>query len=817
MRDWSPRHSAKKPLTKTMSVKFAGTNSPRRRFHVPGMAGERSGISALQDERKEQVVQLRLCKVARIASICFMAASWLVVSLTMAASGTHAPGKRPVTVADVIAMTRVAESAGSNSWQEGAPISSPNGKHVAVVLRKGNLKRNTNVYSLFVLERNAVLRHPAKKLLVSFSSSSNRAAVKQLTWRSDNDSILFLGERPGQLTQLYEIRSSTRRLTRLTNHSTNVTSYSAAASGGTIVYATERPRRNLVAEDIRKHGFHVPENIDLSELIEGHILDGASDRYELFVRGERPGKYQPLKVSGRLLFPELRLFVSPDGKHLAIRTLVRQVDPSWKDYEDSVLQMVMNKNLPEGSVTFVERYELVDLERAAARALIDAPIGYSGSELMWSPDSQSVIVTGVHLPLDVSEPKSREARQAGTFVAEVKIAGGEIIEVTDRNLKLVGWDPQTGLWKFETRQEHNKVGEPPPPEYFRKRQGAWSSVGNVSQVPRDTGPEIIVEEDLNQPPRIVAESRGTNRRAVIVDLNPQFASLSFGKVEDLRWSDAAAHEFRGGLYLPANYQPGKRYPLVIQTHGYHSHEFWIDGPYTTAFAAQPLASKGIAVLQLPELAAGTSAEGDQNMRVVESAIDFLDRKGMIDRARVGLIGFSRTCYHVKYALTQSKIHFAAASVTDGVDAGYLQYAIFANESPYNAADAETLVGGSPFGEGLSLWLKKSPGFLLNRVDTPILVQAIGPGSLLGEWEWFSGLTRLDRAVDFLYIPAGTHILEKPWDRMASQQTNVDWFSFWLKGDEDADPVKAEQYMRWRKLREKQAKVKVRGQEPSAEK
>jgi len=137
--------------------------------------------------------------------------------------------------------------------------------------------------------------------------------------------------------------------------------------------------------------------------------------------------------------------------------------------------------------------------------------------------------------------------------------------------------------------------------------------------------------------------------------------------------------------------------------------------------------------------------------------------------------------------------------------------------PYNAADAETLVGGSPFGEGLSLWLKKSPGFLLNRVDTPILVQAIGPGSLLGEWEWFSGLTRLDRAVDFLYIPAGTHILEKPWDRMASQQTNVDWFSFWLKGDEDADPVKAEQYMRWRKLREKQAKVKVRGQEPSAEK
>jgi len=30
---------------------------------------------------------------------------------------------------------------------------------------------------------------------------------------------------------------------------------------------------------------------------------------------------------------------------------------------------------------------------------------------------------------------------------------------------------------------------------------------------------------------------------------------------------------------------------------------------------------------------------------------------------------------------------------------------------------------------------------------------------------------------------------------------VDWFSFWLKGEEDPDPAKAEQYKRWRKLRQ----------------
>jgi len=35
----------------------------------------------------------------------------------------------------------------------------------------------------------------------------------------------------------------------------------------------------------------------------------------------------------------------------------------------------------------------------------------------------------------------------------------------------------------------------------------------------------------------------------------------------------------------------------------------------------------------------------------------------------------------------------------------------------------------------------------------------------------------------------------------SQQGNVDWFVFWLKGEEDPASGKREQYARWRKLRD----------------
>jgi hypothetical protein len=53
--------------------------------------------------------------------------------------------------------------------------------------------------------------------------------------------------------------------------------------------------------------------------------------------------------------------------------------------------------------------------------------------------------------------------------------------------------------------------------------------------------------------------------------------------------------------------------------------------------------------------------------------------------------------------------------------------------------------------------------------------------------------------------------------MISQQGNVDWFCFWLKGEEDPDPTKAEQYARWRELRklqeENDAKSKAANEKP----
>jgi hypothetical protein len=71
---------------------------------------------------------------------------------------------------------------------------------------------------------------------------------------------------------------------------------------------------------------------------------------------------------------------------------------------------------------------------------------------------------------------------------------------------------------------------------------------------------------------------------------------------------------------------------------------------------------------------------------------------------------------------------------------------------------------------------------------------------------------MEKPVELIYLPDAVHILVKPWERLTSQQGNVDWFCFWLKGEEDEDPKKHEQYERWRGMRKLQEKSPENGRQ-----
>jgi hypothetical protein len=710
-------------------------------------------------------------------------------------------GRRPATVSDSIRMTRLADpnyTAGGSSRGLVAHFS-PDGKRFVILVRKGNLENNTNEYSLLLFRTSEAFHSARPEVLITMTSSSNREAIKQPTWLADNDTILFLGENPHELRQLYSLKCNSRELRKVTHHSTNMLSYAANLNGDHIVILAEKPTTRILTNQIRQEGMSISNQL-LPDLIAG-MAPGRYDDCDLLVKTKDSSELSPIKIDGDLP-PTHPLYLSPNGRYLVILPRVSVIPEDWRKYNDELLQRLFQS----GSSL---RYVLVDTEKRTSQALVDAPPSPTGPyEAAWLPDSQSIIISGIYLPWSTSDPVESKARQSNPFAAEIRVPSGQILPIAMRNdLRRPIYDTRTGQLIFELRAPPN--GEPTRLAY-RKKADQWHEEEPKTQAAKlNSDPEIRLVEDSNTPPKIVAVNSANRAGATLLDLNPQFRQLCFARVERIVWKGTDGHQVDGGLYRPPDFVPGQRYPLVIQTHGFNPERFLIGGPYTTAFAAQALANEGFVVVQANEGGSDpkeannylvSPKENPREMASYEGLIDYLDGIGLIDRDRVGIIGFSRTCMHVAYALTHSKYKFAAASLADGFDAGYFQYLAFSNADQEGASEFEQINGGLPFGDGLSECMRLAPGFKLDKVSTPVLLQAIGPASLLGEWEWFSGLSRLTKPVSLIYIPDGTHLLEKPWEQRTSQQGNVDWFRFWLQDKVDPSPAKIGQYERWRALR-----------------
>ena len=522
-----------------------------------------------------------------------------------------------------------------------------------------------------------------------------------------------------------------------------------------------------------------------------------SDFRELFLqRGAGP----ELRISSENFFTELfPLSLSPTGNYALVGVNVGTIPVAWAEYEDEVLHSEIVKKRKQGTWSALEQYMVLDTATGMFAPLLDAPMSWSNAEFAWAEDGNSLVVSGAYLPLNITDSKEREARKKRAFVAEIGIPGRRITKITDEPARIVTLNHRFGRLVLQSGTSGKKL----PLEAFDKIGSAWYPSSSTDQDVQGSHPfEVVLDEDMNTPPRIFVAEPRSHRRALLLDLNPQFVNLRLGKVKQVTWRATDGHEVVGGLYLPPDYSPERRYPLVIQTHGFRSDRFWIDGPWSGAFAAQPLAARGFVVIQVggaPDPEEDTkirrnAREASRQMAGYEGVVDYLDANGLVDRNRVGIIGFSRTVFYVEYALTHSKYEFKAVALADGFDGGYLNYLL------WPTTDYELVNGGQPVGSSLQLWLKNSPGFSLDKVTAAVRLEYYGHGYFLGGWQWFSGLTLLGKPVDFVWLPDGYHLLVKPWERLVSQRGTVEWFDFWLRGIEDPDSRKRDQYTRWRELR-----------------
>jgi len=726
--------------------------------------------------------------------------------------------KAPVRVADAIEMTQIGYSRSPDDYRSHDNVVefSPDRSKFVFVTQKGNLKNNTVESSLLVFQTAEAFKSPTLEVLATLASSSNRAAITKLTWLPDNDTIVFLGEQLGENPQLYKVNCRTKQLVKLTNQPTPIAAYTVSRGGDRVVYLAPPELRPVLSEEKLQHGFTITSEYWF-ELYQNHYST-YDTRMEIFVL--TPGTTAVRQIGGVLdldTWEDADLSISPNGRYAFLDGWVNEPPRIWSEYKTATFRPVTTACVVGKAGDCPRQHLIVDLDNATVSPLIGAPVflGQEAAGLIAWTQHNSVLLINALLPLDVADPDRRRRRQEHLYAAEVMLPDRKIVEIAERDAPFPAGriDPDSGLDQILTRS----FPYDGPAMEFRIDGDGWK-IRQLDQAPKPKeGLAVTLEQDLNSPPKLTAMEPSTGRKSVLLDLNPQFAKLTFGRVEVFKWKTKDGHAVAGALYYPPNYSESKRYPLVIQTHGYSRERFFIDGPYSTGFAAQPLANDGFVVLQMdmgdPDVkdsykevndTLSSPQEGPQAIASYEAAIDELDRRGLIDRHRVGITGFSRTAYHALYALTHSSYPFGAAIVSDGANFGYVNCVLFSvvGERGDLAPCEKINGGGPPYGDSLSGWGKAAPTFNLDKIEAPVLLQAIlAP---VGEWEIFAGLKWLKKPVELLnFYPSGEHVLVKPWQRMTSQQTAVDWYCFWLKGEEDPDPTKAEQYARWHELRKLQ--------------
>jgi dipeptidyl aminopeptidase/acylaminoacyl peptidase len=712
-------------------------------------------------------------------------------------------GRRRVTVADAITMTQT----GDRHYLDGfatrgnVGIFSPDGSKFAFVTQKGNLENNTIEFTLLVFRTAQAFQSPTPEIVAKLATSSNREAISHVTWLADNDTIVFLGEGPKETPQIYKVNCGKKRLQKLTNHPTEILDFAANAKGDKFAYVARTKPQPVMSQEMRERGFAVTTQ-DWSELYTNQA-PSEDTRSEIFVMtGE---KAVPKQVGSPINNVERdnggAITISSTGRYGLLTAYATNPPAMWARYEDPDTQESVKACTSNATECLVREFLLVSLDTGKVEPLIQAPTRAYESAT-WIAGEDTVAVIDAFLPLDVADSVELKKRQAHIFAAEIKVPSREITEILEEKKPFeadsLHWDGHAN--QLVILPESFRGGST---FALRNEGGKWTKldIGNVGDW-TDTPLVVSLDEDMNSPPKLAATDPRTHQKAILFDLNPQFRDLDFGRVEVVHWKTKDGDEASGELYYPPDYVAGKRYPLVIQTHAFCPKCFWIDGPWGTAFAAQPLASHGFVVLQMYQGKVDeimkrfeTADEAPHSAELYEAAIDSLDEAGIIDRNRVGLVGFSRTVYHVLYALTHSRYHFAAATTADGIDFGYGICVFYAHTQPI----CESKNGGLPYGDSLENWRKMAFNFSLDKVNSPVLLQSIS--APLGEWEIYSGLRWLKKPTELLnFYPDGIHTLVKPGQRMTSQQTTVDWFRFWIKGEEDPDPAKTEQYKRWRTMR-----------------
>lgn len=271
--------------------------------------------------------------------------------------------------------------------------------------------------------------------------------------------------------------------------------------------------------------------------------------------------------------------------------------------------------------------------------------------------------------------------------------------------------------------------------------------------------------------------------------NPQQEEYNWAHVELVKWRSYKGIELEGLLYRPENYDPSKKYPMIVYYYETHSDELHAHStPRPTASVVLPTeyASAGYFIF-MPNISYTEGHPAKSAYDCILSGTDaMLKLYPAIDSTRMGLQGQSWGGYQTAQLITMTtryKAAMAGAPVANMFSAygGIRWTSGLTRQFQYEKTQSRI---GKTIWEAPELYVENSPLFHLPKVKTPLLIMHNDDDGAVPWYqgiELFAGLRRLQQPVWMLNYNGDGHNLMKPANRIDLSIRMRQFFDHYLLG------------------------------------
>ncbi len=274
----------------------------------------------------------------------------------------------------------------------------------------------------------------------------------------------------------------------------------------------------------------------------------------------------------------------------------------------------------------------------------------------------------------------------------------------------------------------------------------------------------------------------------LTDADPQqkdFAWSSGSRLID--YVSAKGDRLQGALWLPANYEPGRKYPLLVEIYekesqGLHTYAVPSD---TRTPDPSVYTSRGYAVLE-PDIVYRVNDPGMSAVWCVVPAVQAAIATGIVDPARVGLHGHSWGGYQTAFLVTQTHVFAAAIAGAPLTDMVSMDGSVYWNSGGGDAAIFESSQGrfrGS-FLDHWDAYVRNSPAFHTKDVTTPLIILSDDKDGAVDFNQgitWFNDLRGAGKDVILLTYVGENHGLAKPVNQRDYAVRMQQFFDHYLQG------------------------------------